>query len=335
MNLQTISIALCTHNGGRFLREQLESIANQTIKPHEVIVCDDDSKDDTIAILNAFKDILPLQIVRNIPALKTIKNFERAMSLCQSDLIFLADQDDFWEASKLEVMRNFMENNPRIQVAFSNALLIDEHQQPLEGLLWERVRFWPKQQSDWRNGKALDILLESNRVTGCTMVIRKKFSDSIMPFPTHIVPNFIHDSWIALMASLKNEIDFVDQTLIHYRNHEAQQLGLRTEENEWITLKARFSRERSHKLNPLIKQQVYYQEIYQYIHNNFPQYKNALQPIKRIAEHYATRATLPDNRFSRIFPIIGNFLKGNYHRYQNVEANWKGVYLTILGDLIE
>ena len=49
-----ISVALCTYNGEAYLREQLESILNQTLLPDEVIVCGDCSTDSTLKILNEF-----------------------------------------------------------------------------------------------------------------------------------------------------------------------------------------------------------------------------------------------------------------------------------------
>ena len=50
-----VSIALCTYNGARYLQEQLESIALQSRLPMELVVCDDQSTDNTISILKRFQ----------------------------------------------------------------------------------------------------------------------------------------------------------------------------------------------------------------------------------------------------------------------------------------
>src|ERR1017187_5313662 len=48
-----VSVAMCTYNGARFLNDQLESIASQSRLPDELILCDDCSSDDTVAIARA------------------------------------------------------------------------------------------------------------------------------------------------------------------------------------------------------------------------------------------------------------------------------------------
>ena len=49
-----VSIALATYNGEMFLREQLDSILNQSVRNFELVICDDCSKDSTWAILNEY-----------------------------------------------------------------------------------------------------------------------------------------------------------------------------------------------------------------------------------------------------------------------------------------
>ena len=77
-----ISIALTTYNGAKYLREQLESIYNQTILPDEVIACDDCSSDETISILDEYKNKFGLKYYVNNVNLGYNKNFEKALSLC-------------------------------------------------------------------------------------------------------------------------------------------------------------------------------------------------------------------------------------------------------------
>src|SRR6476659_477323 len=99
-----ISVALCTYNGERFLNEQLESILAQTFPVTEIIVCDDGSTDDTSTMLQQFERryFNLFKIYVNAENLGVIKNFEKAISLCAGDIIFLADQDDIWEINKVE-----------------------------------------------------------------------------------------------------------------------------------------------------------------------------------------------------------------------------------------
>src|SRR6266542_888200 len=108
-----ISVAIGTYNGEKFLNVQLESILQQTIPVHEIIVCDDHSGDDTINILREFEVSYPslLKIFANEKNLGVVKNFEKAISLCTGNIIFLADQDDVWNNNKVESVLNFFRNN--------------------------------------------------------------------------------------------------------------------------------------------------------------------------------------------------------------------------------
>src|SRR5882762_9087557 len=98
-----ISIAMCTYNGARYLREQLDSIAAQTRPPSELIVCDDNSLDETREIVAGFAASapFPVRLGVNEQNLGSIRNFERAIKLCEGDLIALSDQDDVWLPEKL------------------------------------------------------------------------------------------------------------------------------------------------------------------------------------------------------------------------------------------
>jgi glycosyltransferase involved in cell wall biosynthesis len=96
-----ISIALCTYNSSKYLREQLKSLEEQTLKADEVVICDDKSDNDTMQIINEYKDKLNIKLTVNKTNLGVTKNFERAISLCEGDIIFLCDQDDVWNKNKI------------------------------------------------------------------------------------------------------------------------------------------------------------------------------------------------------------------------------------------
>ena len=60
--MKSISIALCTYNGARYLQKQLDSIADQTVLPGELVACDDGSSDETVEILKAFSEKAPFPV---------------------------------------------------------------------------------------------------------------------------------------------------------------------------------------------------------------------------------------------------------------------------------
>jgi len=100
-----ISVAMATYNGGKFLREQLDSLINQTTKPMELVVCDDVSTDNTIKILGEFAKIapFPVHIYINDIRLGYGDNFLKAGDLCKGSFIAFCDQDDVWYPQKLEI----------------------------------------------------------------------------------------------------------------------------------------------------------------------------------------------------------------------------------------
>ena len=120
-----ISIAMCSYNGERFIKEQIDSIIAQTYKNFELIIVDDGSKDNTINIIKEYqlKDHR-IKLFQNDNNLGFVKNFEKAISLCSGDFIALADQDDVWKKNKLEV---FLKNINGNMLIYSDAILIDQH----------------------------------------------------------------------------------------------------------------------------------------------------------------------------------------------------------------
>lgn len=107
MNHLQISIALATFNGAQFLQEQLASLVAQNFLPTELVVTDDGSTDETLAILERFAGVapFPVSVHRNDQRLGYGMNFLKAASLCSVDVIAFSDQDDVWLPAKLERLR--------------------------------------------------------------------------------------------------------------------------------------------------------------------------------------------------------------------------------------
>ena len=219
-----ISVALCTYNGARFLPEQLASIAAQTRLPDELVVCDDGSTDDTLATLERFAATVPfpVRIIRNPVNLRSTKNFEKAISLCTGDLIALCDQDDVWLPQKLAIQAEVLERDASIGGVFSDAELIGDHSQLLRHRLWRGIHFSPRERGQLQAGKAVDVLLRKNVVTGATLMFRAELRAVLLPIPGV----WVHDGWIAWMLALNSRLALIGEPLIHYRVHAGQQIGV-------------------------------------------------------------------------------------------------------------
>ncbi len=123
----TISIAMATYNGERFIREQLDSLAAQTRLPDELVITDDGSTDRTLEIIGDFaRDApFPVRVYRNDRNLGYTRNFFRAAGLCTGQWIAYCDQDDVWLPGKLETVERNMEGQAVMLIVHS-AEIVDK-----------------------------------------------------------------------------------------------------------------------------------------------------------------------------------------------------------------
>lgn len=230
-----ISVALCTYNGEKFLSEQLDSILDQSVKPDEIIVCDDGSKDSTISILENYKDKYKgmIKIYQNRINLGFVKNFEKAVSYCTGEIIFLSDQDDIWYINKIEEFVKVFENNSECLYIFSDAMVTDEIGNNMNYTLWEVVGFNEIKQKQFTDDIQNKMLLfRDNFVQGASLAIRSKSKKFILPFSE----NYFHDYWIATILSLisRNAGALIREPLISYRRHDSQNLGLQKDSRNFF-----------------------------------------------------------------------------------------------------
>ena len=220
----TTSVAMCTYNGEKFLQIQIESILNQTRKLDEIVVCDDGSNDKTIEILESYNLKYPalFKIYRNSEKLGSIKNFEKAISMCTKEIIFLSDQDDIWIEKKAEDYIRHFENNIKIAAIATNGFCIDE-----QGIEQDKYAVWDVPQFLKEKKIAFnyfDIIVNiANIATGASMAFKRSLVNKIIPIP--IVHEMQHDEWIALLSLKEDAFLFLDEKYFYYRIHEKQQLG--------------------------------------------------------------------------------------------------------------
>ena len=333
--LQTLSIALCTYNGSRFLREQLQSLANQTLQPFEVVVCDDCSSDNTISIIQEFSNVLNIKTFVNDFSLKVTKNFEKAISLCSGDIILMCDQDDVWHPDKLAKIQSYFQENPSQLVVFCDADLVDESGLSLGKNFWSIVRFHKPQIQEFKQGNAVEILLAGNRSAGCMMAFRKELRTTVIPFPTHI-PLMIHDNWITIVAAMLDKIGLIEEQLNSYRQHSFQQIGTRPkEEGKFITFKERFSRPLNEKTAPFLEKRDYFCILKKALSERIEADNQNFKHLDKIINYYETRGTLSQFHLARLIPVFKLLFQGDYHRYKDQEASWKAPHVAVLGDLLE
>lgn len=215
------SIAMCSYNGEKFIKAQLDSFMNQTVLPDELIICDDGSSDDTVGIINAFKANCPFKVmlIVNKSNLGVTKNFENACKNAEKEIIFFSDQDDIWQPDKAEKILTAFSQNSDKNTIFTDAVLFDDKGDK-EISCWQSFGFTRKKKRVF-NKSQLHSLLMGWFCTGATMAAKREFLMSIMPFPAYL----LHDQWISIAASLSESLLAVEDKLIKYRQHINQVVG--------------------------------------------------------------------------------------------------------------
>lgn len=303
----SLSVAMCTYNGAAYLEAQLASLATQTRPPDELVVCDDGSTDGTVALLEGFGATagFPVRIHLNEHRLGSTKNFEQAIGRCTSEILALCDQDDEWAAEKLARTEQVLVDRPEVGLVCSDAEIMDHDLNPVGARMSQRLGFGAADKARVASGGALDVLVRTNFVTGTTMAFRSAFIPDIVPIP----PSWIHDGWIGLVVALRSKIAYIDEPLVHYRQHATNLVGaparpgltslaggalpasaghLRREAEKWRDARARASTLAG---------------------------GSELALLAGKEQHMRARAGLPSSRLARVAPVLRELVRGNYGRY--------------------
>lgn len=201
-----ISIALCTYNGEKFIRQQLNSILAQTYQNIEIIAVDDFSVDGTVNILKEYSALdSRVNVFTNEVNLGYTNNFEKALNLCSGELIAICDQDDIWHPDKLKIQSETISTH---ELVYHDSEFIDESGKSMNLKVSDKFNFY--------RGNEPEVFLYLNCVSGHSILMKSALLKSALPFPKL----FHYDQWLAYVATCIGSIDFVDQCLVQYRQHD-------------------------------------------------------------------------------------------------------------------
>lgn len=303
--MQRVSVALCTYNGERYLREQLDSIVRQIRMPDEVVIGDDGSTDGTLAVVANWIRSSPGPEVRVLErsseARGVANNFQRTIEACRGDLIVLSDQDDRWKPDRVVRTCQAFEDDPGLLAVFSDASLIDCAGQPLRGSLWGRVGFTNRMRWMSRRGRLFEVLLRRSVATGATMAIRSTLRDVAFPMPG----SWLHDEWLTGIASAMDAEAPIMARLICYRLHDENQVGLPTSRDRARTV----TRTGWQGLEDQILRWTVLQERLQLLDLHRP-----ASAAQRKVEHLRSRAAASERGFSM---VANELFRGRYRRYSS------------------
>ena len=218
-----ISIALACYNGENYIHDQIQSILNQTISNLELIICDDKSSDDTVKVIQNIDDNR-IKLFQNEKQLGVVKNFEKAISLCNGDYIALSDQDDIWVAEKLEKQKiQYLLERQKYPkgpiILYHDLIMVDKDLKIIEEPFWKLYKI--------RNFNLKQNLFQ-NHITGCTTFFDKKTAQYFTPFiSTHI----LHDHIMSIITNCYGKNIEMNESLIKFRRHDTNSTETKKEKN--------------------------------------------------------------------------------------------------------
>lgn len=214
MHQKNVSVIITSFNGSKYIKKQMDSIFKQSIMPEEIIICDDHSSDETITLLKSYtnNDILKLYV--NDKQLGVVENFKKAAKMArQGNQLIFADQDDIWTPQKLQKLTDAMQlidDNITPALVYSDLAVIDKNDDIIYESFWGKQKIRPEKIN-------LATLLYGNVVTGCTMIINYPMAEELFCIDTI---DYLHDEWLSLIAYSFGKVDFLNEKLVLYREHE-------------------------------------------------------------------------------------------------------------------
>jgi len=197
-----VSVVMCTYNGEKYLKEQIESILNQTYPVYEIIIQDDCSIDHTMDILQKYeKEYTCIHAFRNEKQKGISENFFSALDRANGDYIALSDQDDIWEINKIERQISYADDYMLVACVSKPFATDDE----IKVIFDERER-----------NTHLEREIYLNSIPGHTMLFKKSLIDKI-PDATYRNKHFMYDYLIALVAAANQSIYVIPQILVNHR----------------------------------------------------------------------------------------------------------------------
>ena len=243
-----ITIIMAVYNGQEYIREQLESLKDQTYTEWRLVIRDDRSSDKTAEIVKKFSDEVEQEVIFKVnekPSGSAKNNFALLINDAkESDYVMFCDQDDIWKKDKIEITFNKMKQAEERYgrdfplLVHGDVEVIDENGNINADSMFEM--------SHINADSKLPQILIQNHVTGCTMMCNKKLIAGISEYASseYII---MHDYLAALYASVFGKIEVIKKPLLSYRQHSGNSVGAKNNNNPVYLLKRLANGRKSYK----------------------------------------------------------------------------------------
>ena len=220
---ETIDILMATYNGEKYLKEQIESILNQTYSNIRLIISDDCSTDKTIEIIKEYEEKdKRITLYSQEKNLGFVKNFEFLLTKVENRIYMLSDQDDIWLPEKVEATYNYLKES-NADLVFADLTVVDDDENIINKSFNQLMNLTRKIE---KTINSYELTYLYNCVTGCTIMTKKEKIGEILPIPAKS-KHMYHDHWIALITSIKGNVAYLPKQLIKYRQHGKNQIGVK------------------------------------------------------------------------------------------------------------
>lgn len=260
MDIQSVSIVMCTFNGQQYLAEQIDSLLKQTYPVHEIIIQDDGSTDGTMSLLQDYAAAHPvIKLFHNDGEHGVNNNFFSALRRASGDYIAICDQDDIWEPAKVE----------KQVAAIGDNLLCTCRSKPFsdDGS--------PVNYDSRTPNYSLPRMLYTS-IAGHTMLLNRRLLD-LIPDQAN-VGGLYYDVYLALAAAANDSIVLVNEVLVHQRRYD----GAAT----YSTADKHRTPSAMNGLYTLCWSLKHYREVRPYLHEYFQRRYRLLKGIKAQGETY-------------------------------------------------
>lgn len=304
----SVSVAICTHNGAAYIEEQLASIAAQTVPVSEIVLGDDASRDHTVDIAVAVAQAhgLPMRVLRASEPLGVTKNFERTILSCTHEFIALSDQDDVWHGDRIERALDAFAEAPHLALISGDAELIDAAGATLGHTLFEALGVDARHLRVAAEGNEFNLLMQRNLVTGATTMLRRELAVDAAPFPS----SWVHDEWLAIIASARGEASMLPTPLIGYRQHGANAIGVKR-----LSILGKFGRMMERGALRSARLLARAESLADRLGDIAGVSPEKVLAAREKLEHERARSSLSTHRVLRAVPVIRELRTGRYHRF--------------------
>jgi glycosyltransferase involved in cell wall biosynthesis len=209
--LNIVSVVLTSYNSELYIRDQIDSILNQSYVKFELLIVDDFSQDNTRNIICEYAEKDPrVNFLFNEKNCGCTASFSKGIENSKGEFILLSDHDDVWQENKIECL--LTEINDAVLV-YSDCNIIDSSGIVTSNSYKEQNKLIGMDSS---NKNIIPICAFNSFILGCSIMFQRQLVDYILPITDD---SYNHDKWIVFIASCVGKIKFIDEKLFSYRVH--------------------------------------------------------------------------------------------------------------------